>query len=260
MSGCAECRLIPFLARGLLGPAEEARLRAHLAGCAECPAELRAEEHLTETLRAGIQRPVAPADLRASIADRMRLRPTPARRPKRAIFATAALLLLAIAASVSLRLWQDRDPLAVAARHAAAAHLSLDRQRERLQVEGSDAASRLSDLGKQTGLPAATAFHGDPELRLVAARQGRALGKVSALLAFLDSRGRLVTLELLPGDEITIPRERTRTVDKFHPMLTRADQVGVALWKQGKTFYVLTAPLDEDELARLYLKVRLGTS
>jgi len=43
-------------------------------------------------------------------------------------------------------------------------------------------------------------------------------------------------------------------------MLTRADQLGVVVWKQGATLYLLTAPFDEEELAKLYLKVRTHTS
>ena len=66
--------------------------------------------------------------------------------------------------------------------------------------------------------------------------------------------------EILPGADVTIPKERTRTVQQFHPMLTRASDLGVALWKQGASLYVLTAPLGEDELAQLYLKVRTHTS
>jgi hypothetical protein len=69
-----------------------------------------------------------------------------------------------------------------------------------------------------------------------------------------------VTLEILPGGEVTIPRERTLTVQQFHPMLTRADQLGVAVWKQGASLYLLPAPFDEEELAQLYLKVRTHTS
>ena len=91
-------------------------------------------------------------------------------------------------------------------------------------------------------------------------RQGSALGKTSALLVYADRQNRLVTLEILPGADVTIPKERTRTVQQFHPMLTRASDLGVALWKQGASLYVLTAPLSEDELAQLYLKVRTHTS
>ena len=43
-------------------------------------------------------------------------------------------------------------------------------------------------------------------------------------------------------------------------MLTRSGNLGVALWKQGSSLYVLTAPLSEDELAQLYLRVRTHTS
>jgi hypothetical protein len=107
---------------------------------------------------------------------------------------------------------------------------------------------------------ATTAFQGDEKVRLVSVRQGFALGKVSAVLVYLDSKARLVTLEILPGGDLKIPPDRTRAVQKFHPMLARADQLGVALWRQGAALYLLTAELDEEGLARLYLKVRTHTS
>jgi hypothetical protein len=83
------------------------------------------------------------------------------------------------------------------------------RQRDVLRGETAGAGARLRELAQRHGLPATTAFQGDEEVRLVSVRQGLALGKVSAVLVYLDAKGRLVTLELLPGGEVKIPLERT---------------------------------------------------
>ena len=264
MSPCADSRLIPLLARGELEPAEEARVRAHLSGCRTCTDELAAEEHLTKRLRGEIPRPAAPAELRAAVEELMRARPAVprvARKTRRVLFAASAAALLILAAFLAYRRMGVQDPLVVATRHAVATHQSIDRQRELLQRETAEAATRLQDLAKRYGLPATTAFQGDEEVRLVSVRQGLALGKVSAVLVYIDSKGRLVTLEILPGGDLKVPPERTRAVQKYRPMLTRADQLGVALWRQGQAFYLLTAPVDdEEELAQLYLRVRTHTS
>jgi anti-sigma factor RsiW len=263
LNRCAETRLIPRLARGDLDAAEERRLRQHAAGCAECTAELAAEEGLTQRLRTGIARPQAPPELKAAIERMMSRRAAsaiPSRKSRRRAFAAAAAAALVVVATMfALRNLSRQDPLARLAREAAATHESIGAQRDALQRETPD-TTRLRDLTQRHGLPAATAFQGDEEVRLVSVREGRVQGKVSAVLVYVDTRGRLVTLEMLPGGNVTIPPERTRAIQQFHPMLTRADRLGVALWKQGATLYLLTAPIDEEELAKLYLKVRTHTS
>ena len=264
MSACADSRLIPLLARGELEPVEEARVRAHLSTCPICTDELAAEEQLTKRLRGEIPRPTAPAELRAAVEVLMGARPAVqrvARKTRRALFAASAAALLILAAFLAYRRMSPQDPMVIATRHAAATHQAIEHQRDLLQRETAEAKMRLQELSQRYGLPATTAFQGDEEVRLVSARQGHALGKVSAVLVYLDSKGRLVTLEILPAGDLKVPRERTRAVQQFRPMLTRADQLGVALWRQGQAFYLLTAPVeDEEELARLYLKVRTHTS
>jgi len=262
LNPCADSRFIPLLARGELDPAEEARLRAHLASCPTCPGELAAEEQLTRRLREEVPRPAAPPELRAALEVMMRARhaPPPGRRKaRRLLIAAAAAVVLAIVGSLVLRRPPLNDPLMLA-RHAAAAHRTIDGQRDVLPSETAGASARVRELAQRYGLPTTTAFQGDAEVRLVSARQGLTLGKVSAVLVYLDAKDRLVTLEILPGGDVTIPRERTRAIQQFHPMLTRADQLGVVVWKQGATLYLLTAPFDEEELAQLYLKVRTHTS
>jgi anti-sigma factor RsiW len=246
--------------RGDLDAEEARRLREHLAGCDECAAELAAEEALTHRLRTEVPRPNAPEDLRAAVESMMR-RQRPVRRAtvRRVIGigAAAAAAVIAIALVLGAR---PRDPIALATRHAADTYTSIDQQRAQLGADSANTDARLRDLTRQYGIPAATAFHGDDEVRLVSVRQGSALGKTSAVLVYLDRQGRVVTLEVLPGGDVTIPKDKTRPVKQFRPMLTRAKDLGVALWRQGPALYLLTAPLDEQGLADLYLKVRLGTS
>lgn len=235
-------------------------MREHLAGCAECSVEYAAEERLTKRLRTEVPRPEAPADLKAAVEAMMR-RERPARRATArrvlGVAAAAAAAVLVVALVLGTR---SRDPIALATRHAAETYDGLEAQRGQLASDAADTDARLRELTQQHGIPAATAFHGDDDVRLVSVRKGSALGKVSAVLVYVDRQGRLVTLEILPGGDVTIPKDRTRQVHQFRPMLTRAKDLGVALWRQGAALYVLTAPLDEEGLANLYLKVRLGTS
>ena len=57
-----------------------------------------------------------------------------------------------------------------------------------------------------------------------------------------------------------IPPDRTRKIQQFRPVLARVEQCGVVLWKMGGALYVLTAPLDDQELSRLFVKVRTHPS
>jgi len=264
LNRCGETGLVPRLLRGDLEPAEERRLREHVPGCQDCAAELRAEEQLTRRLRTEIPRPSAPAELKTAIEGIARARSVRGARPRRVrpsiLAAAAAAALVAIGLTFAAVRMRSADPIALATRHAAATYHTLDSDRGQLAANTAESDARLRELTQRHGLPATTAFQGDDEVRLVSVRQGNALGKVSALLVYVDRQNRLVTLEILPGAGVTIPRERTRTVQQFHPMLTRTSDLGVALWKQGPSLYVLSAPLDENELAQLYLKVRTHTS
>jgi hypothetical protein len=196
------------------------------------------------------------------------MRQVPAARPalriaprRWAVAGIAALaLLVAAGVTVLVRSRAVRDPLTLAAHQAVAERDSLDRQRDLFPTETAGAPALLRELSQRYRLPATTAFPGDDELRLVSVRPGTALGKVSAILVYLDKAARLVTLEILPGNDVQIPAGRTRPIQQFRPAVARVEQCGVVLWKQGGALYVLTAPLDDQELARLFVKVRTRTS
>jgi anti-sigma factor RsiW len=264
LSACADNNLrIALLVRGQLDPAEEAQLRAHLSGCAACASELAAEEQLSRRLEE-LPRFVAPDDLKASVQDTMRARrgrgPLLRMASRRLLVAGAIAAMLIVGTALVLRFRSAGDPLTLAARQAVAEHQRIDLQRDLLPGETSGAPLRLRELAQRYGLPTATAFQGDADLQLVSARPGSVLGKVSAILVYMDKQARLVTLEILPGNDVQIPPDRTRKVQQFRPVLTRVEQCGVVLWKQEGSLYVLTAPLDDHDLAGVFVKVRTHRS
>ena len=264
MSACADNeRSIALLARGELDAADEARLRGHIQGCATCAGELAAEQQLSRKLE-DLPRPAAPADLKASIGNIVQAHrgraPVLRLTRRKALAAAAIAAMLIVGAAVALRFRSPRDPLTLAARQTVAEHQRIDRQRERLPAETAGAPVRLRELAQQYGLPTATAFQGDADLRLVSVRPGSVLGKVSATLVYLDKQARLVTLDILPGNDVQIPPDRTRQVQKFRPVMARVEPCGVVLWKQEGSLYVLTAPLDDQELAGVFVKVRTHRS
>jgi hypothetical protein len=127
-------------------------------------------------------------------------------------------------------------------------------------TERADIDQVVAEIQQRLGVPTTTAFRGDADLRLVAVEPTHALGHPGAILVFRDAKDRLVTLLIVRAPEIAIPRERGTPVGPFRPVLRRQEDVSTALWKQGNAVYGLSAPVDEAEIARLYLKVRQGTS
>jgi anti-sigma factor RsiW len=269
MDDCADVRFrLALFRRGELDETEVEAVRVHLARCPDCPAELEAERLLDQRLAEGKLAWAAPAELRQAIHDLIVREGTPRRRPWHrrlgsavrrpalaAALGAAAMLLLVAAISLILARTRQPDPLTVPLAETLAGH-----RRGVLETElrGSDRV--VAEIQQRLGVPTTTAFRGDADLRLVAVEPTYALGHPGAILVFRDPEGRLVTLLIVRAPEVAIPRERGTPVGPFRPVLRRQQDVSTALWKQGNAVYGLSAPVDEAEIARLYLKVRQGTS
>jgi anti-sigma factor (TIGR02949 family) len=262
LSGCGDNIFrIGLLVRGELDRDEEATLRAHLAACAACTADLAAEEQLSRDLQK-LATLTAPADLRAQVQEKMRAQRGAGRQFRAApwVGAAAVIALAIVGATLAVRSRPTGDALTVAAQQAAAERDSLDRQRDLFPSETANAPVLLRELAQRYRLPTTTAFPGDEDLRLVSVRPATALGKVAAVLVYLDKENRLVTLEIAPGNDVQIPPKRTRPIQQFRPVVERVQQCGVVVWKQGGALYVLAAQVADEDLARLFVKVRTGTS
>ncbi|MGH7331707.1 MAG: anti-sigma factor family protein [Candidatus Rokuibacteriota bacterium] len=274
MDDCADIRFrLALFRRGELDETEAAAVRDHLARCPDCSAELEAERLLDHRLTQEKLAGSAPPELRRAVRDviaregasrrgrwhRSILR-TPRRPAVAATLGAAAMLLVVAAMSLILARARQPDPLTVPLAEALAGHRRGVLETELRASEKADVDRVVTEIQQRLGVPTTTAFRGDADLRLVAVEPTYSLGHPGAILVFRDPDGRLVTLLIVRAPEVAIPRERGTPVGPFRPILRRQQDVSTALWKQGNAVYGLSAPVDEAEIARLYLKVRQGTS
>jgi len=274
MDDCADIRFrLALLRRGELDETEAVAVRAHLAGCPDCPAELDAERLLDQRLSESQLMWSAPPELRRAVHEvivregslrrrgwRRPLLRTLRRPAVAAALGAAAVLLVVAATSVILTRTRQPDPLTIPLAEALAGHRRGVLETELRGSEKADVDRVVAEIQQRLGVPTTTAFRGDADLPLVAVEPTYALGHPGAILVFRSPEGRLVTLLIVRAPEVAIPRERGTPVGPFRPILRRQQDVSTALWKQGNAVYGLSAPVDEKEIARLYLKVRQGTS
>jgi anti-sigma factor RsiW len=271
---CADIRFrLALFRRGELDEAEAEAVRAHLAHCLDCSAELDAERLLDQRLAETRLEGSMPSELRQTVHDvfareraaggvrwHHQLLGTLRRSAVAAAMGGAAMLLVLAAISVIIARPRQPDPLTVPLAEALAGHRRGVLRAELTASEKADVDRLVTEIQQRLGVPTTTAFRGDAQLRLVSVTPTYALGHPGAILVFRDPNDRLVTLLIVRAPEVSIPRERGTPVGPFRPILRRQQDVSTALWKQGNAVYSLSAPVDEAEIARLYLKVRQGTS
>jgi anti-sigma factor RsiW len=266
---CADIRFRLMLARrGELDAAEAEAVAAHLAACPDCTAELEAERELDRQLAAGAAGSAPPEVRRAASALLARERRRGwgralgrlVRRPLVSAALGAAAALLVVTAGTLVARGRQPDPLAAPLAEVATAYRRCELEQQLGRAVPGDLGKSLAEMQQRLGVPTTTAFHGDPDLTLVAADPTYALGRPGAILIFRSRQGQVVTLQIVRAPEFQVPRERGTPVGRFRPVITRQHDLATALWKQGNALYALSAPVDEAAMADIYLKVRLGTS
>jgi anti-sigma factor RsiW len=272
---CADLRFrLMLFRRGELDAAESEAVRAHLATCLDCAAELEAERALDARLEQAASAWSAPSEWReAARREVERARGSRVRRWGRgvrrgigrplvaaALGAAAALLVVTSVNLLVARTRPQPDPLAVPLAEAASGYRRCLLEQQ-LGISGPDDLGKiLKELQQRLGVPTTTAFQGDADLALVHVDPTETLGRPGAILVFQSRDGHLVTLQIVRAPDFQVPRERGTPVGRFRPVITRHQDLSTALWKQGNALYALSAPVDETAMAGIYLKVRLGTS
>jgi anti-sigma factor RsiW len=267
---CHDVRVqLARLLRGEVDSAELAEMFHHLAECAGCAAEFKAEAALGRQLQAETTRYAPPPDIREAVENLIRRQRSGRwaagrdrvqaffRRPLVAA-AVGALAASLFAVSVSQVVWQNLTPDALQSLVAEAAntHRRMVLQRELLDREQPNVDRVVADLHDRLGLPTTTAFRGDQEVRLIAARPTFVAGQTGVTFVYTEGPDRILTLTLLPGREIQMPRQGTTQIETYRPFMTRKDSIGIVVWKQADIAYALTAPASEVDLSRLFLKIR----
>ncbi len=158
-------------------------------------------------------------------------------------------------------MWQNPAPdtLQSLVAEAANTHRRMVLQRELLDREQPNVDRVVADLHDRLGLPTKTAFRGDREVRLLAVRPTFVVGRAGVTFVYLEGSDRILTLTLIPGREIQMPREGTTQIESYRPFVTRKDSIGIVAWKQAEIAYALTASASEEDLPRLFLKIRKAT-
>jgi anti-sigma factor RsiW len=273
---CADLRFrLMLFRRGELDAAEAEAVRAHLVSCADCTAELDAERELDRRLAEAASTWSVPPGLERAVREGLARERAPRRRrwaravghavrPPLVAAALGAAATLLVVTSVGLLVARSRpqpDPLAVPLAEAASGYRREVLEQQLGRSGPADVARALAELQQRLGVPTTTAFRGDDDFALVAADPTDALGRPGAILVFRSREGLVVTLQIVRAPEFQVPRERGTLVgEKFRPVITRQKDLSTALWKQGNALYALSAPVDEAAMAKIYLKVRLGTS
>ena len=273
---CADLRFrLMLFRRGELDAAEAEAVRAHLAQCPDCPTELEAERELDRRLAEVASAWASPPELRSAVSERLaRERESRPRRWRRAVgrairrplvaAALGAAATLLVVTSVGLIVARGRpqpDPLAIPLAEAASSYRREVLEHQLGWTGPADVVRALAELQQRLDVPTTTAFRGDADLALVDVDPAETLGRPGAILVFRSRDGLLVTLQIVRAPEFHVPRERGTLVgEKFRPVITRQKDLSTALWKQGNALYALSAPVDEAAMAKIYLKVRLGTS
>lgn len=261
-----ECRavraLVPDLLAGELEPDAAAAVEDHAGSCPGCGEVLAGEREVREAVRARATRFAAPAPLRERVAALL----APPRGPRgflaglfatpgRAAAVSAAAVALLLGASFSLLLSRRAEPIERLAEISLTEHVRAGLS----QAWHPGPAGRevlLRYLREQLDLPLDRLFAGDAELEFLGIYPTVIMGEKGVAILYRDRSGRTSTLIAIPGRGLTIPAGGRMQIETFRPYLTRAERHTLLIWKEQKMTYSLVSEQGEEDLARVYLKIR----
>lgn len=217
------------------------------------------DEALGRRLAAELPRYRAPESLRASILRTARPRRQPWLAPTLSALATAAVLVLALLATLPATPPADvveRLVGAVVAEHT------------RALLWGARAAdivpAALPRLTAESGIGLQKTFLGDDRLTFLGAEPVYLDWRRGMAIHYRDPDGHRVTYVVLPAPGMPLPeRQRVRINDRFRPALVRREGFASWVWKQGDLACFLVSDLvsegDLQSFKDYFVRVRVAT-
>lgn len=261
-----ECRavraLVPDLLAGELEPEVAAAVEAHAGSCSACGGVLAGEREVREAVRARASRPAAPAALRERVA--ALLAPPRGWRgllaglfatPGRAAAVSAVLVALLLGASFAFLLARRAEPIERLAEVSLTEHVRAGLSHT-WHPGPAEREVLLRYLRETLDLPLDRLFAGDAELEFLGIYPTVVMEEKGVAILYRDRSGRTSTLIALPGRGLTIPAGGRMQIETFRPFLARAQRHTLLIWKEQRMTYSLVSEQGEEDLARVYLKIR----
>jgi anti-sigma factor RsiW len=250
---CTEAR--PHLLDARRGALDSDRRRAldeHLAGCAVCRAEDAADRALSTALEQRLDRPRAPASLRASLEarwapPRRRFSVAPWMRTAGAMSAGAALAFAALLAVVALR---DRAGSDAMISEAVNDHLRVLYSQRPIEIESGGIHQVKPWFEGRLDFAPTVTFAGDDDFPLQGGSVAYFVDRKAATFVF-KRRLHLITLFVFPAEGLHWPMLRTHRVGVASGVLETSRGFHTLLWRQGDLGYALVSDVGEADLQAL---------
>jgi hypothetical protein len=214
---------------------------------------------LGRLLRERLPRHHAPARLRAAIL-RSDGAPAPAGSWLPPALSAVATALLAVMVLLSVLPRTQADPLQGMVRAVLSEHT-----RHLMWGEARPAvvAEVLPRLMEETGIGVSWFFVGDGEVQLLGVDPIYLDGKKGLAFYYQDPEGHMVSYLVLAAQGIPMPDRGRIQIDRFRPLLTKANGFSLFVWKQqGLTCFLISDMVSEYDLSRFreyFLRVRFTT-
>lgn len=215
---------------------------------------------LRRLLRERLPRHQAPAHLRATVLRIAAPPHTPSGAWLLPALSAVATVLLMVMVLIPLLPRTQVDPLqgmvrAVLSEHTR--HLMWGEARPDVVAE------ILPKLMEETGIGLSWFFIGDGEVQLLGVDPIYLDGKKGLAFYYQDPERHMVTYLVLSGQGLPMPDRGRVQIDRFRPLLTKANGFSLFVWKQqGLTCFLVSDLVSEYDLSRFreyFLKVRFTT-
>lgn len=214
---------------------------------------------LGSLLRERLPRHHAPAHLRAAVL-RTAEGPAPSGTWLLSALSAVATVLLMVMVLIPVLPRIQPDPLQGVVRAVVSEHT---RSLMWGEARPDEVRAVLPRLMEETGIGLSWFFIGDDQVRLLRVEAIYLDGRKGLAFFYQDPEGHLVSYLVLSSQELPVPERGRVQIDRFRPLLTKANGFALFVWKHRElTCFLVSDLVSEYDLSRFreyFLKVRATT-